>query len=200
MTLAWALQLIANGLAGSAPAYGFNIVNGTQRGQDLQFGASTVLYLALAASKSAFMITLLRLATTRSLRVMLWALLVTFSAASTVMGIITWLDICEAPHDMIPVSGVCVSFNVLRWVHTGYAIFIVVLDIFLACIPWSVISNVFLPKQEKLGVGVSMSLVGLAGLACIARVVTMASLPAAAPGGPMPDWTCECGPPSHCVT
>lgn len=192
MTLAWALQLIANGLAGSAPAYGFNIVSGTQRGQNLQFAASTVLYLALAASKSAFMVTLLRLATTRSLRIMLSVLLVAFSVASTVMGIVTWLDLCEAPHDMIrAASGVCVGFNVLRWVHTGYAIFIVVIDIFLACVPWSVISNVYLPKQEKFGVGVSMSAVGLAGIACVARVATMASLPAAAPGGPAPDWTCE---------
>lgn len=197
VTLAWALQLTANTLAGAAPAYGFNIVTGTQRGQTLQFAASTVLYLALAASKSAFITTLLRLAVPRRLRLALWTLLAAFSAASAAMGVVTWLELCDyAPHAMLaPVGGggVCISFDVLRWVHTGYALFLVAIDVFLAAVPWVVVSAVFLPAHEKAGVGAAMSVVGLAGVACVARVVIMAGLPVAEPGGVVPDWTCELG-------
>lgn len=168
MTTAWAFQLIGNSLSAAAPAWGFNIHNSAAHGWTLVFGSLTFWYISMALAKTAFAATMLRLCTTARIKVVIWLLVLVLWAFSTTLTIVTWLDICEQRVDA-RLNSTCVPFATIIWIHTGNAIATVVIDVALACIPWQILSRVYVPKKEKWAVACSMSLTGIAAVVCIAR-------------------------------
>lgn len=170
VTTAWAFQLIGNGLSAAAPAWGFNIHNSAAHGWTLVFGSLTCWHLSMALAKTAFAATMLRLSTGR-IQVAIWMLVLVVWAFSTTLGIVTWLDICEQRVDVSLNPTTCVPFVTIIWIHTGNAIATVVIDTALACVPWQILSRVYVPRKEKWAVAGSMSLTGFAAVVCVARWV-----------------------------
>lgn len=90
-------------------------------------------------------------------------------ALNTASAIVAWVDICEAGVKMASLSSVCVHIGTVRWIHVASAICTIFADIVLAYLPWQITAKVFIPAQEKLGVSISLSLVGLAVPVCLAK-------------------------------
>lgn len=124
----------------------------------------------MALAKTAFAATMLRLSAGRS-KVVTWLLVLVVWAFSSTLTIVTWLDICEQRVDASLYYGLvtCVPFVTIIWIHTGNAIATVVIDMALACMPWQILSKVYVPQREKWAVACSMSLTGFAAVVCIAR-------------------------------
>lgn len=147
----------------------------------------------MALAKSALTATLLRLSPShtspsttsststtapgsprRRVRVVLWLLLLVAWAFALALAVVTWLDICEQRVDAsLSVGGAagagCVPFATVIWIHTGNAVATIVVDAALACMPWQVLSRIYIPRREKWGVACSMSLTGCAAVVCIVR-------------------------------
>lgn len=51
----------------------------------------------------------------------------------------------------------------------GNAVSTILIDATLAYLPWLVVSKIHFSKKERWGVGMSMSLTGIAALICITR-------------------------------
>ncbi|ROW10146.1 hypothetical protein VMCG_01838 [Cytospora schulzeri] len=165
----WAFQLAGNGLAAAAPLYGFNIVTGSAHGWVFVFSAVSCFYIAMGLGKTAFATTLLRLSGGGT-RVLLWFVVAIVCAFQTAVTIVTWLNICGTAAAEASISERCVPMNTLLGIHIGNAVVTVCSDMTLAFLPWKIITNVYLPKKEKWTVALTMSLVGLAGPVCLARV------------------------------
>ncbi|KUI56130.1 hypothetical protein VP1G_03545 [Cytospora mali] len=165
----WAFQLAGNGLAAAAPRYGFNILTGSKHGWVFVFSAVSCFYIAMGLGKAAFATTLLRLSTGGT-KILLCFVVAIVCAFQTAVTIVTWLNICGTASDMASISERCVPMNTLLWIHIGNAIVTVCADATLAYLPWRIITKVYLPKREKWTVALTMSLVGLAGPVCLARV------------------------------
>ncbi|KUI73283.1 hypothetical protein VM1G_09111 [Cytospora mali] len=166
---AWAFQLCGNGLSAASPAHGFNILNGTTHGWTLTFSALTTFYIATALAKSAFAATLLRISGGKT-KTLLWFLVLLVWACSITLAVVTWLDICEQRIDY-SLSSRCLPLGSVIWLHLGYCIFTVCTDTVLAYLPWRIINTIYIPKREKYGVALSLSLVGLSGILCLVRAV-----------------------------
>lgn len=157
MIAAWALQLCGNGLSAVSPAYGFNILDGTSHGWTLTFTAVTSFYLATAFAKSAFAVTLLRISEGKT-RILLWFIMLLIWVTSILLAVVTWLDICEKPIDY-SLSAKCLPMSSILWFHMGYCILMICTATVLAYLPWRIIATIYIPRKEKWGVALSLSLV-----------------------------------------
>lgn len=184
----WALLLCGNGLAASAPSYGFRIIEGTSHGWVLAFSSISFFYIAMALSKTAFAVTLIRLSSGRT-RVILWVVVLFVCAVNIAAAVITWLDLCDALADVKGISGFCVPMQTAVWIHVANAAVTILADAYLAYLPWRVLAKIYIPSREKWGVGITMSLVGLAGIVCLVRTVLASQSPKATEGLGTPDWT-----------
>lgn len=164
----WAFQLAGNGLAAAAPLYGFNIVTGSAHSWVFVFSAVSCFYIAMGLGKTAFATTLLRLSGGGT-RILLWFVVGIVCAFQTAVTIVTWLNICGTAAEKASISEQCVPMSTVLGIHIGNAVVTVCADVTLACLPWKIINNVYLPKKEKWTVALTMSLVGLAGPVCLAR-------------------------------
>lgn len=172
MIAGWISFLIGCGLGACAPAYGYNVVNGTSHGQILNFASVSLWYLSVGLTKTAFATTLLRLASGKA-KVALWFVIVLVSVFSVAIAIVTWVEVCEADYDMVGFGhDACLPGSLTIWIHTVVAIILFLSDVCLASLPWVIMSKVNMSTQERLGVGISMSLVGLAAVANVVRWVT----------------------------
>ncbi|KAG6368229.1 hypothetical protein INS49_002430 [Diaporthe citri] len=186
----WALLLCGNGLAASAPSYGFRIIEGTSHGWVLAFSSISFFYIAMALSKTAFAVTLIRLSGGRT-RVILWVVVLFVCAVNIAAAVITWLDLCDALADVKGISGFCVPMQTAVWIHVANAAVTILADAYLAYLPWRVLAKIYIPSREKWGVGIIMSLVGLAGIVCLVRTVLASHSSKATEELGTPDWTCE---------
>ncbi|KAK7741780.1 hypothetical protein SLS53_004844 [Cytospora paraplurivora] len=146
------------------------------------------IYFAMALSKTAFATTMIRLSEGRT-RTLLWVIIAIVCTVNTASAIVAWVEVCEAGVEMASLSKSCVHITTTRWIHVGSAICTIFADIVLAYIPWRITAKVFIPTQEKLGVSISLSLVGLAVPVCITKAVLGALAPDGSGEHGMPDWT-----------
>lgn len=170
MIASWALLIPGNGSNAAAPSYGFNLATGTTRGWQLAALSVTLFYLAGALAKTAFAVTLLRItpprSVTRAILVVVSCVVWLFSGAC---ALFTWTRVCEVGSAQASFGGRCVNLKVFLWVHIGNSIFTILSDALLAYLPWRILGKVSIPIGEKVCVGMSMSLVGIAGILCIAK-------------------------------
>jgi hypothetical protein len=164
----WALLLCGNGLAASAPSYGFRVIEGTSHGWILAFSSISFFYIAMALSKTAFAVTLIRLSSGRT-KAILWVVVLFVCAVNIAAAVITWLDLCDALADVKGIYGFCVPMQTAVWIHVANAAVTILADAYLAYLPWRVLAKIYIPSREKWGVGITMSLVGLAGIVCLVR-------------------------------
>lgn len=157
-----------NGLAAATPAYGFKVVDGTRLGWVLHFSSCSCLYAATGLAKVAFATTMLRLSSGR-IKVVLWSMIVLVGVFSAASVVVTWIDICDIEPGVPSFPQRCLPLATVLWIHFPNAIITVFADFILAYLPWKVVSQVYLPRTEKWAVTGSMSLVGLAGIVCLAR-------------------------------
>lgn len=169
MTATWLLQLIGNGLSAAAPQRGFNIHNGAEHGWTFIFASLSFFYVSMACSKTAFAATLLRLSGSGGTRVLLWLVVAVAWAFGSAMAIVSWLTICEQRVDVSITGGTCVPLKTLLWIHIGNNVATVFVDVVLACVPWRVVSKIYIPKRERLAVAASMSLTGCAAVVVVVR-------------------------------
>ncbi|POS76257.1 hypothetical protein DHEL01_v205350 [Diaporthe helianthi] len=184
----WVLLLCGNGLAASAPSYGFRVIEGTSHGWTLAFSSISLFYIAMALSKTAFAVTLIRLSAGRT-RVVLWIVVLFVCAVNIAAAVITWLDLCDALADVKGISSFCVPMQTAVWIHVANAAVTILADAYLAYLPWRVLARIYIPSREKWGVGITMSLVGLAGIVCLVRTVLAGHSPKATEELGTPDWT-----------
>ncbi|KAJ0114817.1 hypothetical protein J7T55_004559 [Diaporthe amygdali] len=176
---AWVCLLLSNGFGAAGPAYGFNVLDGSAHGQVIHFTAVSFMYAAIALSKTAFAITLLRLTSGRRSKGILWLVMVLTNSFNLALFILTWLDICDTRFDLAHIPGRCISMFVATWLHMGAAINSLLCDLILTCYPWWIISQVaYIPPREKWGVTASMSLVGVSILVEIAKIIIFSLIPA----------------------
>lgn len=168
---AWAFQLVANGLFAAAPAWGFNITPaGHPHGFTMTLAAVSAFYVALASSKSAFAMALIRLSSGK-VKALLYSITVVVWGYSIAVTVCSWLPICglESKTTTKLPNSRCVPMDVVIWINMGNSMFMILTDLTFAYLPWNILSLVSISKQEKWGVGGSLSLVWLAAVVCIAR-------------------------------
>lgn len=181
---------MSNGFGAAGPAYGFNVLDGSPHGQAIHFTAVSFMYGAIALSKTAFAITLLRLTSGWKSKGLLWVVMVLTNCFNLALFILTWLDICDTRFDLKHLPGRCIPMHVATWLHLGATLNSLVCDIILTCYPWWIISQVaYIPKREKWGVAASMGLVGFAILVEIAKIIIFSMIPSDLHGEV--DYTCE---------
>ncbi|KAL2286662.1 hypothetical protein FJTKL_06656 [Diaporthe vaccinii] len=136
------------------------------------------MYGAIALSKTAFAITLLRLTSGWRSKGLLWVVMVLTNTFNLALFILTWLDICDTRFDLSHLPGRCIPMSVATWLHLGATLNSLVCDIILTCYPWWIISQVaYIPTKEKWGVAASMGLVGFAILVEIAKIIIFSMIP-----------------------
>lgn len=99
----------------------------------------------------------------------LWVVVLFVCAVNIAAAVITWLDLCDALADVKGISGFCVPMQTAVWIHVANAAVTILADAYLAYLPWRVLAKIYIPSREKWGVGITMSLVGLAGIVCLVR-------------------------------
>lgn len=102
---------------------------------------------------------------------LLGAIIVLTWAFAITLGIVTWIPICDTKSQEVGLNGRCVQIGSLLWIHIGSTICTIFADVVLSYLPWRILRSIHIPSGEKLGVGTSMSLVGLSALICIVRLV-----------------------------
>lgn len=148
------------------------------------------MYGAIALSKTAFAITLLRLTSGWRSKGLLWLVMVLTNTFNLALFILTWLDICDTRFDLSHLPGRCIPMSVATWLHLGATLNSLVCDIILTCYPWWIISQVaYIPTKEKWGVAASMGLVGFAILVEIAKIIIFSMIPSHKHGEV--DYTCK---------
>lgn len=168
MIASWVLLLGGNGSAAALPSYGFRVLEGSERGWTLMKCSASFFYLAAGLGKAAFATTLARLSGGGT-RALLRAIIVLVCAFSIAVAIVTWVAICGQDTDVTALTRTCVPQQAIIWIHTGNAIVTFCADFILAFVPWTILKTIDLPKREKIATGLSMSLVGLAGVVCVVR-------------------------------
>lgn len=108
--------------------------------------------VAVAVSKSSFIVTLLRLVVLPWQKAALWFMLVTINLSMGSISIVQFF-LCAVP----PTPG-CVSAEVVIGLGVYAAGYSAVMDLVLTAFPFLVIWNLQMKKREKIGVIASMSL------------------------------------------
>lgn len=168
---AWAFQLVANGLFAAAPAWGFNITSaGHPHAYNMTLAAVSAAYVAMASSKSAFAIALIRLSSGK-VKALLYSITVIVWVYSIAVAVCSWLPICglESQATANLPNSRCVSMAIVIWINMGNSMFMILTDLVFAYLPWKIVSMVSISRREQWSVAGSLSLVGLAACVCIVR-------------------------------
>lgn len=123
--------------------------------------------IAIAVSKSSFIITLLRLVTQPWQKAALWFMLVTINGSMGAISIVQFFQ-CGVP----PTPG-CIDGNVVIGLGVFAAGYSAAMDLVLTAFPSLVIWNLQMKKREKMGVIASMSLGVVAGVVGIYKSSTI---------------------------
>ncbi|KAK1753918.1 hypothetical protein QBC47DRAFT_302551 [Echria macrotheca] len=125
---------------------------------------STLTVTAAAWSKTAFGITMLRLGEGQ-LRWILWFVIVTLNIVSGLDAMMPWVACKPLVKSWSPeVDGTCMDRDVLT--NLGYAsgAYSAVVVFMLVMLMWPIIWKLRMPRKEKLGAGIAMSMGFIAGI------------------------------------
>ncbi|KAI0121142.1 hypothetical protein BJ170DRAFT_146549 [Xylariales sp. AK1849] len=139
---------------------------------------SVFTLLAAAWSKTSFAITLLRL-TKGPLNVVVWVIIFTLNFLLLINAIYPFLQCRPAAKSWNPtLEGSCLD-NAITIRYSIFACaYSATMDFILAFIPWAVITGLKMKRQEKIGVGICMSLGFAAGATSVVRCVKIPLLAA----------------------
>ncbi len=109
-------------------------------------------------SKTSFAITLLRI-TGGKTKAFVWFTIVSMNIAMGLLAIFTWVQ-CDPVSKTWDhtVPGTCWSSAVTNGYGVFSGVYSGVMDITLALLPWKIVWNLQMRKQEKLGVAIGMSM------------------------------------------
>ncbi|KAI1640965.1 hypothetical protein F4809DRAFT_588197 [Biscogniauxia mediterranea] len=136
--------------------------------------------IATAWSKTAFAITLLSIAKTRTTKAFLWMAIVFLNIICYLFAIGFWSKTCESDRSQgfasAVLPGPCWSADSFTLVMYIQASFSAAMDLTLAFLPWPIIWRTQLQVPEKIGLGISMSLGVIACVVVILRIVYLEQL------------------------
>ncbi|KAM5355043.1 hypothetical protein ACJ41O_001689 [Fusarium nematophilum] len=171
LAFSWICLLLYAGLTVASTKYGIGRHIATIPPTDLVYGIK-VLYIgeffaviAVAISKTSFVVTLLRLATQRWHRLLLWFIIITVNIVMWLCGLFSFIQ-CSPVEKLwdLSMEGTCWNPHVT----VNFAIFAgsysSAMDFLLSLFPWFLIWNLSMKKKEKIGVAVAMSLGVFAGI------------------------------------
>lgn len=166
------------------------MLNGKTLGVTLNLVGFCFIDLAVALSKTAFAVTLLRLTTSHWATGCLWLTVVLLSTLSVLKITLNWLDVCNAQFDYASYPGRCVSMTTAMSIHIGMTSVTLLSDITLAVYPWWLVRKVtYIPHREKWSVSMCMGLVGLSFIFGVAKVIILSLIPGEEFGEL--DYTCK---------
>ncbi|KAK1829704.1 hypothetical protein QBC39DRAFT_262389 [Podospora conica] len=137
---------------------------------------ATVTITAIAWTKTAFAVTLLRL-TTGAAKHFVWFIIVTLTIFGAVSAMVPWIQCGPLEKTWNPaVPGTCwapgVGTNI--WIATGAHS--AAMDFVLAALPWTFLWQVLLNRRERLGILVAMSMGAVAGVVAIFKCLQLPQL------------------------
>ncbi|KAH8837786.1 hypothetical protein MCOR27_004010 [Pyricularia oryzae] len=140
--------------------------------------AGTTSILAAQLSKTSFGMTLLRIATDRLTRVLVWFAIVTINLAMTANLLSQWFQ-CNPPAKVwIPMlPGDCwrAEQSIMSIVMAAYS---GAIDIMLVLVPWKIVLSLQMRLPEKIGIASAMSLGVFAGVAACVKAAYIPGLAA----------------------
>ncbi|KAI1502678.1 hypothetical protein F5X99DRAFT_149134 [Biscogniauxia marginata] len=144
---------------------------------EIAFSSAAV---STAWSKTAFAITLLSIAKTRTMKVFLWTSILSLNVICYLFAVGFWSKTCESAGSegfaSAVLPGPCwsaFSFVLVMYIQAAFS---AAMDLALAFIPWPIIWRTQLQMQEKIGLCISMSLGVQACIAVILRVLFVEQL------------------------
>ncbi|KAI0170535.1 hypothetical protein BJ166DRAFT_197689 [Pestalotiopsis sp. NC0098] len=132
---------------------------------------SALTLIAAAFSKTSFALTLLRL-TDGWLKRAVWAIIITLNLTLFINAILPFTRCTPSEASWNPaVEGTC--FDILITIRFSIfgAAYSAAMDWLLALVPWAIIMNLNMRRNEKVGVAICMSLGFVAGITSIVRCV-----------------------------
>ncbi|TLD14348.1 uncharacterized protein PgNI_05117 [Pyricularia grisea] len=140
--------------------------------------AGTTSILAAQLSKTSFGLTLLRIATDKLTRALVWFAIVTINLAMTANLLSQWFQ-CNPPAKVwiTTLPGECwkAQQSILSVVMAAYS---GVIDIMLVLVPWKIVLSLQMRLPEKIGVASAMSLGVFAGVAACVKAAYIPGLAA----------------------
>ncbi|KAF6838244.1 hypothetical protein CPLU01_02605 [Colletotrichum plurivorum] len=140
--------------------------------------AGSFSIIAVAWSKTSFSLTLLRIATERWMKYVIWFILITINITLGTAVLITWIQCwpVEKTWRTASTPGTCwpkripVTYNVFTASYSG------AMDIVLAIVPWKIIWGLTMTKKEKFGVSLAMSMGFFAGAVSFIKIKTITAI------------------------
>jgi hypothetical protein len=131
---------------------------------------------ALAWSKTAFGITLLRL-TNGWMKMTVWVIIITVNISLGISALLFFVQ-CKplaAAWDL-SVEGECIDNQILYKYNVFSGAWGAAMDFALALLPWQMLAKLQMRRKEKIGVGLAMSMGFVAGIAAIVKTVNLDKL------------------------
>lgn len=131
---------------------------------------------ALAWSKTAFGITLLRL-TTGWMKATVWFVIITVNISLGLSALLYFVQCKPLSAAWDPsVDGTCIDNQILYKYNVFSGAYGAAMDFALALLPWKLLMVLQMRKKEKIGAGLAMSMGVLAGIAAIVKTINLDKL------------------------
>ncbi|KAK3317964.1 putative integral membrane protein [Apodospora peruviana] len=139
---------------------------------------ATFTVTAIAWTKTAFAITLLRLVDSGWMKKVLWVILVTMNLALGLTALFFWIRCTPVAMSWTPsMEGTCwFNVNMIKHYNAFSGAYSAAADFILALLPWKLLIGLQMRRKEKLGAAVAMSMGFLAGIAAIVKTVKLPKL------------------------
>ncbi|KAK2012054.1 hypothetical protein LZ32DRAFT_560233 [Colletotrichum eremochloae] len=144
--------------------------------------------LAAVWSKTSFAMTLLRLQDKGFMRIFIWTAIISMNVLMGFNALIVWLQCAPIEKFWNPdTPGSCWDPRVTTYFDIAASAYSALMDIMLAMLPWKIIWGLQMKIQEKIGVGIAMSMGLFAGSTALIKCSVLPTLASEA------DWTYEIG-------
>ncbi|KAJ0143629.1 hypothetical protein CTA2_1251 [Colletotrichum tanaceti] len=159
---------------------------------------STISITSAVWSKTSFAMTLLRIEEKCWTRYLIWAAIVSMNILMALNAMAAWVQCSPIQKFWLPQTpGKCWDPKVAAYYGVFAAAYSALMDIMLALLPWKLIWGLQMKTQEKIGVGIAMSMGLLAGATAIVKctaIPTLLSGDFTYDGSDLVIWgTCESG-------
>ncbi|KAK4111113.1 hypothetical protein N656DRAFT_712412 [Canariomyces notabilis] len=170
LTTSWFILFVACILLSRALATGYETDADKRAFYIFHHASTSMSAIAIAWTKVAFAITLIRIVQNPGLRGVLWAIILTANLVLVLGMLSIWIPACEDARAIYrPVQGLCFSLRDTQYLGGTTIVYGGVIDVVLALLPWLVIRKLLLDMREKIGLTVAMSLGALTGAVVICR-------------------------------
>jgi len=150
--------------------------------------AGTFVVTATVWSKTSFGITLIHI-TDGWIKKAAWFCIITMNIAMFVAALLPWISCTPLRKAWdTSVAGTCWHPNVIMYYHIFSSSYSALMDITLAFLPWKFIWNLQMKRNEKLGVGVALSMGVFAGITAVIKTVHLPLVTASNPADSIPLW------------